>query len=89
MQPAPVRLAAAIHVAVFDATPLMCTAIFLEHPTISINPGFPNLSIDVWNSDGPLVTRGFTEQYFAQKRPAAAEAERPRPAPAARMASAF
>ena len=33
--------------------------------TVNINPGFPNLSIDVWNSDGPLVTRGFTEQYFA------------------------
>jgi choline monooxygenase len=33
--------------------------------TVNINPGFPNLSIDVWNSHGPLVTRGFTEQYFA------------------------
>jgi carnitine monooxygenase subunit len=33
--------------------------------TVNINPGFPNLSIDVWNSDGPLLTRGFTEQYFA------------------------
>jgi choline monooxygenase len=33
--------------------------------TVNINPGFPNLSLDVWNSDGPLVTRGITEQYFA------------------------
>jgi hypothetical protein len=33
--------------------------------TININPGFPNLSLDVWHSDGPLLTRGMTEQYFA------------------------
>jgi len=33
--------------------------------TVNVNPGFPNLSIDVWNSDGPRATRGFTEQYFA------------------------
>ena len=33
--------------------------------TISINPGFPNLSIDVWIPDGPNATRGFSEQYFA------------------------
>jgi ferredoxin-NADP reductase/phenylpropionate dioxygenase-like ring-hydroxylating dioxygenase large terminal subunit len=33
--------------------------------TISINPGFPNLSIDVWNPDGPTHTSGFSEQYFA------------------------
>ena len=33
--------------------------------TISINPGFPNLSIDVWIPDGPSATRGFSEQYFA------------------------
>jgi ferredoxin-NADP reductase/phenylpropionate dioxygenase-like ring-hydroxylating dioxygenase large terminal subunit len=33
--------------------------------TISINPGFPNLSIDVWNPDGPNATKGFSEQYFA------------------------
>lgn len=33
--------------------------------TISINPGFPNLSIDVWIPDGPTATRGFSEQYFA------------------------
>ena len=33
--------------------------------TISINPGFPNLSIDVWNPDGPAHTSGISEQYFA------------------------
>jgi choline monooxygenase len=33
--------------------------------TISINPGFPNLSIDTWIPDGPTATRGFSEQYFA------------------------
>ena len=33
--------------------------------TININPGFPNLSIDVWNPDGPNATKGFSEQYFA------------------------
>ena len=33
--------------------------------TISINPGFPNLAIDVWIPDGPHITRGFSEQFFA------------------------
>jgi ferredoxin-NADP reductase/phenylpropionate dioxygenase-like ring-hydroxylating dioxygenase large terminal subunit len=33
--------------------------------TININPGFPNLSIDVWMADGPNATKGFSEQYFA------------------------
>ncbi|MCA0304819.1 MAG: aromatic ring-hydroxylating dioxygenase subunit alpha [Proteobacteria bacterium] len=33
--------------------------------TININPGFPNLSIDVWRPDGPNAARGFSEQYFA------------------------
>jgi ferredoxin-NADP reductase/phenylpropionate dioxygenase-like ring-hydroxylating dioxygenase large terminal subunit len=32
--------------------------------TININPGFPNLSIDVWVPDGPNKTKGFSEQYF-------------------------
>jgi phenylpropionate dioxygenase-like ring-hydroxylating dioxygenase large terminal subunit len=32
--------------------------------TISINPGFANLSIDVWVPDGPDHTHGFSEQYF-------------------------
>jgi len=33
--------------------------------TININPGFPNLSLDVWVPDGPNATKGFSEQYFA------------------------
>jgi choline monooxygenase len=33
--------------------------------TININPGFPNLSIDVWIPDGPNATRGVSEQFFA------------------------
>jgi phenylpropionate dioxygenase-like ring-hydroxylating dioxygenase large terminal subunit len=37
--------------------------------TISINPGFPNLSIDVWYPDGPGRTRGFSEQYFGADVP--------------------
>lgn len=32
--------------------------------TININPGFPNLSIDVWTPDGPNATKGFSEQFF-------------------------
>ena len=32
--------------------------------TININPGFPNLSIDVWVPDGPNSAKGFSEQYF-------------------------
>ncbi|HEY9867985.1 MAG TPA: aromatic ring-hydroxylating dioxygenase subunit alpha [Candidatus Obscuribacterales bacterium] len=32
--------------------------------TININPGYPNLSVDVWVPDGPNKTRGFSEQYF-------------------------
>jgi phenylpropionate dioxygenase-like ring-hydroxylating dioxygenase large terminal subunit len=33
--------------------------------TININPGRGNMSIDVWQPDGPNATRGFSEQYFA------------------------
>ena len=33
--------------------------------TVNINPGFPNLSIDIWMPDGPNATKGFSEQYFA------------------------
>ncbi len=32
--------------------------------TININPGFPNLSIDIWVPDGANKTKGFSEQYF-------------------------
>jgi choline monooxygenase len=34
--------------------------------TININPGFPNLSVDVWIPDGPGATKGFSEQYFGR-----------------------
>ena len=32
--------------------------------TININPGFTNLSVDVWRPDGPNQCEGFSEQYF-------------------------
>ncbi len=32
--------------------------------TISINPGFPNLSVDLWQPDGPGRTKGISEQFF-------------------------
>lgn len=32
--------------------------------TININPGFPNLSVDLWLPNGPNKARGFSEQYF-------------------------
>ncbi len=32
--------------------------------TLSINPGQPNLSVDVWLPDGPDRTHGFSEHYF-------------------------
>ena len=37
--------------------------------TISINPGHPNLSLDVWMPDGPDRTRGFSEHYFGPDVP--------------------
>jgi phenylpropionate dioxygenase-like ring-hydroxylating dioxygenase large terminal subunit len=37
---------------------------FWPNFTISINPGKPNLAIDVWIPDGPGRTRGFSEHYF-------------------------
>jgi choline monooxygenase len=33
--------------------------------TLSINPGFPNVAIDVWYPDGPNRTTGFTRTFFA------------------------
>lgn len=32
--------------------------------TININPGFSNMSVDVWMPNGPNHTKGFSEQYF-------------------------
>jgi choline monooxygenase len=37
--------------------------------TLSINPGQPNLSLDVWMPDGPERTRGVSEHYFAADVP--------------------
>ncbi|MFO1083632.1 MAG: aromatic ring-hydroxylating dioxygenase subunit alpha [Reyranellaceae bacterium] len=34
--------------------------------TISINPGFPNLSAELWVPDGPTVTRGFSDRFFGR-----------------------
>ena len=39
--------------------------------TLNINPGLPNLSVDVWHPDGVHATRGFTEQSFAPGVPGA------------------
>ena len=39
--------------------------VLFPNMTININPGFPNLSIDVWRPNGPNGTNGFSEQYFA------------------------
>src|SRR5262249_27439912 len=37
--------------------------------TLNINPGHPNLSLDVWLPDGPERTRGFSEQCFGPDVP--------------------
>jgi choline monooxygenase len=37
--------------------------------TISINPGQPNLSMDVWLPDGPDRSQGFSEHYFGPDVP--------------------
>lgn len=34
--------------------------------TISINPGFPNIALEVWLPDGPNKSKGFSEQYFGR-----------------------
>ncbi len=41
--------------------------------TMSINPGHPNLSLDVWMPDGPDRTRGFSEHYFGPDVPEAVQ----------------
>jgi choline monooxygenase len=43
--------------------------LFWPNLTININPGYPNLSLDVWLSDGPDKACGFSEQYFAPEAP--------------------
>lgn len=37
--------------------------------TININPGHPNLSLDLWLPDGSDKARGFSEQYFGDAAP--------------------
>jgi choline monooxygenase len=37
--------------------------------TLNVNPGHPNLSVDVWLPDGPERTRGFSERYFGPDVP--------------------
>ena len=39
--------------------------VLFPNMTININPGFPNLSIDVWRPNGVSGCTGFSEQYFA------------------------
>lgn len=43
--------------------------VFWPNFTININPGYPNLSIDVWLPDGPHKAQGFSEQYFSADAP--------------------
>ena len=43
--------------------------------TLSINPGHPNLSLDVWTPAGPERTRGFSEHWFGPDVPDAARRE--------------
>lgn len=53
---------------IYDAAGTVAQAqyhLLYPNTTININPGFPNLSIDVWTPNGPNKTRGFSEQYFA------------------------
>jgi ferredoxin-NADP reductase/phenylpropionate dioxygenase-like ring-hydroxylating dioxygenase large terminal subunit len=38
--------------------------VLFPNMTININPGFPNLSIDVWRPNGANGCNGFSEQYF-------------------------
>jgi carnitine monooxygenase subunit len=55
-------------VEIYDASGEIAQAqyhLLFPNVTININPGFPNLSIDVWFSDGPNKAKGISEQYFA------------------------
>jgi phenylpropionate dioxygenase-like ring-hydroxylating dioxygenase large terminal subunit len=65
-QMAPVR-AAALKDGAYDARGEVSQAQYhfvWPNFTISVNPGFLNLAIDVWIPDGPERTRGFSERYF-------------------------
>ncbi len=64
----PAALAGRSHVELYELRGAVTQSqyhLMWPNTTISINPGFPNLSIDVWIPDGPNATRGFSEQYFA------------------------
>jgi len=64
----PAALAGRSRVALYDLRGTVTQSqyhLLWPNTTISINPGFPNLSIDVWIPDGPNATKGFSEQYFA------------------------
>jgi choline monooxygenase len=64
----PAALAGNSRVELYDARGAVTQSqyhLLWPNTTISINPGFPNLSIDTWIPDGPTATRGFSEQYFA------------------------
>jgi phenylpropionate dioxygenase-like ring-hydroxylating dioxygenase large terminal subunit len=43
--------------------------------TLSINPGHPNLSVDVWRPAGPERTCGFSEHWFGSDVPEAVRRE--------------
>jgi phenylpropionate dioxygenase-like ring-hydroxylating dioxygenase large terminal subunit len=56
--------------AVYDAHGAVTQAQYhFVWPSFSINPGQPNLSVDVWLPDGPERTRGFTERFFGSSVP--------------------
>jgi ferredoxin-NADP reductase len=64
----PSALAGKTAVEIYDARGEITQAqyhLLWPNVTININPGFPNLSIDVWFPDGPNKSKGFSEQYFA------------------------
>jgi choline monooxygenase len=72
-QVAPVRAAARTK-ATYDARGAVTQAQYhyvWPNLTLSINPGPPNLSLDVWIPDGPDRTRGFSEHYFGPDVPEA------------------
>jgi len=48
---------------------------FWPNLTLSINPGHPNLSLDVWTPAGPERTRGFSEHWFGPDVPESARRE--------------
>jgi phenylpropionate dioxygenase-like ring-hydroxylating dioxygenase large terminal subunit len=64
----PAALAGRSQVGIYDVRGAVTQSqyhLLWPNTTISINPGFPNLAIDIWIPDGPNATKGFSEQYFA------------------------